>query len=205
MSDSSKKLLDIHILGEQGRRLVSTSLAKNHNSISDKLKQEPNDWPQALLAIGTFGNNRLKEEPQKDDHPQNLHCSDDLTDFTVEEVNKLQQELTKLLIHKSKSRSSTGAGIVEEGRVNPPLNRFRNWPSSLEVDRTASAKFESLEDESNGDLSPNTTIVLPKLKNMLLGDHNVKKKKPISFLLKKIFVRGNDFTPAPRRKNPFHA
>ncbi|XP_042465983.1 protein LAZY 4-like, partial [Zingiber officinale] len=185
-------------------KLVSTYLSSD-NSISDKLKQEPNDWPQALLAIGTFGNNRLKEEPQKDDHPQNLHCSDDLTDFTVEEVNKLQQELTKLLIHKSKSRSSTGAGIVEEGRVNPPLNRFRNWPSSLEVDRTASAKFESLEDESNGDLSPNTTIVLPKLKNMLLGDHNVKKKKPISFLLKKIFVRGNDFTPAPRRKNPFHA
>ncbi|WOL03905.1 hypothetical protein Cni_G12625 [Canna indica] len=166
------------------------------------LKEEFNDWPQALLAIGTFGNNELKEEqPLGDDHPQNLDSSEDLSDFTIEEVNKLQKELKRLLTLKSKSKSS-GSEIGEEDRANLPLNRFLNCPSSLEVDRIASTKFECLGNENNGDLSPNTKIILNKVKDLLLGNRNAIKKKSISFLLKKIFVCSGGFAPAPSLRDP---
>ncbi|XP_074586270.1 protein NEGATIVE GRAVITROPIC RESPONSE OF ROOTS-like [Curcuma longa] len=187
--------------GRREKRFDAGTCSAHYNSMPDDLKEQ-NGIPHALLAIGTFGDNELKEEPQQDDQPQNLDSLDKLSNFTIEDANKLQKELKKLFSHKSKSKASVGLGMTEEDRANLPLNRFLNCPSSLEVDRTVSAKFESLESENSGDLSPITKLILYKLKDVLLGNHNAIKKKSIPFLLKKMFMCGSGFTPAPSLRDP---
>ncbi|CAL9081942.1 unnamed protein product, partial [Musa textilis] len=159
---------------------------------------EHSEWPQALLAIGTFGIKDMKQDPQI---AENLDASEDLPDFTAEEVNTLQKELAKLLSRKPKCRTS-GSEIAEEeeeeeGRANLPLNRFLNCPSSLEVDRTTSLKLDS-----HGDLSPYTKVILSKAKDALLGNRNAIKKKSLSFLLKKICVCGSGFESPPSFRDP---
>jgi hypothetical protein len=74
----------------------------------------------------------------------------DLPDFTVEEVKKLQDALAKLL-RRAKSKSSGRRSAVSEDM--PPLDRFLNCPSSLEVDRRAQTNKHA---EGDGDLSPDT-------------------------------------------------
>ncbi|XP_064964126.1 protein DEEPER ROOTING 1-like [Musa acuminata AAA Group] len=177
------------------------SLFKDRTMCSPKCASAPgnerSEWPQALLAIGTFGINDMKQDPQI---AENLDASEDLLDFTAEEVNTLQKELAKLLSRKPKC-STSGSEIAEEeeeeGRANLPLNRFLNCPSSLEVDRTTSLKLDN-----NGDLSPYTKIILSKVKDALQGNRNAIKKKSLSFLLKKICVCGSGFESPPSFRDP---
>ncbi|URD90876.1 hypothetical protein MUK42_27328 [Musa troglodytarum] len=177
------------------------SSSAHYPSMPSSQKEELNDWPQALLSIGTLGNSEMKEEPRRDEHSQILDSSEDLSNFTIEEVSNLQRELKKLLSLKSKTKSA-GSEFGEEDRAKLPLNRFLNCPSSLEVDRIASAKLEHLDNDNNGDLSPNTKIILSKLKEVLLGNRNAIKKKSISFLLKRMLVCGGGFAPAPGIRDP---
>lgn len=201
---SQQQMIITLISGSKNSALLNENwfqLCSLDASMSGNQKEEPNDWPQALLTIGTLGNNDLKEESQRVEYSQDLDSSQDLSDFTIEEVNKLQKELKKLLTRKSKLKSS-GSEIGEEDRANLPLNRFLNCPSSLEVDRTANTKYECSENENNGDLSPNTKIILSKLRDALSGNRNAIKKKSITFLLKKVFVCGGGFAPAPSSRDP---
>ncbi|KAK9274878.1 hypothetical protein L1049_022132 [Liquidambar formosana] len=122
--------------GKQGIKKAST-ISANHHMLQEPRKEEFSDWPQGLLAIGTFGNNDLKEDPERHNLQGNSSSSQDhLQDLTPEEVVKLQKEL-KLLLHKQNEYSST----AESATHNLPLDKFLNCPSSLEVDRTNSDAF----------------------------------------------------------------
>ena len=61
--------------------------------------------------------NILREDPSS---------SEEIADFTPEEIGKLKKELTKLLRQKP--------NIVEKEIAELPLDRFLNCPSSLEVE-----------------------------------------------------------------------
>ncbi|KAF8406828.1 hypothetical protein HHK36_005949 [Tetracentron sinense] len=100
--------------------------------VQEPRKEEFSDWPHGLLAIGTFGNNDLKEDSERHELQENLSSPEDQIDFTAEEVGKIQEELTKLY------------------RVN----------------------------------------------------HNAIRKRSLSFLLKKMFVCGSGFAPAPSLRDP---
>lgn len=155
-------------------------------------KEEFEDWPQALLAIGTLGNRDIKEEPQRYESSENLQASEDLPDFTMEEMNRFQVELVKLLTRKPNS-STSAPEIAEADRANLQLNWFVNHPSSLEVDR----KLENL-----GDLSPSTKIILSEVRDALLSNRTAIKKESLSFLFKKMFVCGGGFAPPRNLKDP---
>ncbi|XP_010939894.1 protein NEGATIVE GRAVITROPIC RESPONSE OF ROOTS [Elaeis guineensis] len=185
---------------EKHRSDVGSSSAR-HTSMQDACKEEFSDWPQVLLSIGTFGNKELKEDPQRHEPSENLDSSQNLPDFTSEEVRKLQKELIKLLSGKSKA-GTNGLEVGEEERANLPLNRFLNCPSSLEVDRTASLRLHDDLDNNNGDLSPTTKIILKKAKDLLFDNGDAIKKKSLTFLLKKIFVCRSGFSPAPSLRDP---
>ncbi|XP_072990297.1 protein NEGATIVE GRAVITROPIC RESPONSE OF ROOTS-like [Typha latifolia] len=166
--------------------------------IPDVGKEELNNLPHPLLSIGTFGNKNLKEEPQRHE------SSEDLPDFTLEEVRKLQEELTKLLRRKSKSsshKSETGGG---EEKASLPLDRFLNCPSSLEVDRTAGPKCSGDvdTDDNGGEFSPNTKIILCKARDLIASNRSAIKQKSLKFLLKKMFVCSGGFAPSPSLKDP---
>ncbi|ANM60057.1 hypothetical protein AT1G72490 [Arabidopsis thaliana] len=184
----------------------------------DHPREEFNDWPHGLLAIGTFGNKKqtpqtldqevIQEETvsnlhvegrQAQDTDQELSSSDDLEeDFTPEEVGKLQKELTKLLTRRSKKRKSD----VNRELANLPLDRFLNCPSSLEVDRRIS---NALCDEKEEDIERTISVILGRCKAISTESKNKTKKNKrdlsktsVSHLLKKMFVCTEGFSPVPR-------
>jgi hypothetical protein len=163
----------------------------------DHVKPEPreefSDWPHGLLAIGTFGNNNLKENP--DHRSQSIQeepssSEEILENFTPEEVGKLHKELTKLLTRKPN---------IEKEIADLPLDRFLNCPSSLEVDRrTSNALCSDPDDHKDEDIEKTISVILGRCKD-ICADNNKKAigKKSISFLLKKMFVCRSGFAPAP--------
>ncbi|XP_027353079.1 uncharacterized protein LOC113863634 [Abrus precatorius] len=155
-------------------------------------REEFSDWPQGLLAIGTFGNNKeIKEKAEKHISKEDPSSSEEIADFTPEEIGKLQKELTKLLRQKPN---------VEKEIAELPLDRFLNCPSSLEVDRRISDALctDSEEKEEDEDIEKTLSVILSKFKE-ICADNSKKAigKKSISFLLKKMFVCRSGFTPSP--------
>ncbi|KAL0429939.1 UNVERIFIED_CONTAM: hypothetical protein Sradi_0619900 [Sesamum radiatum] len=101
--------------------------------------------------------------------PQEEQCSSpDFSEFTAEEVGKLQKELTKLL------RRKPAASKPEEPMADLPLDRFLNCPSSLEVDRTVSDRFStySVDDKDEEEIDRTIRIILGRCKDVC-----EKKKK----------------------------
>lgn len=148
-------------------------------SIPD-VRKELGNCLHTLLAIGTLG------DPQR--HEPYLDTSEDLPCFTIEEAKELQKELAKLLTRKLNS-SAHGSEIAKDDRAN----RFLGRSLRLEVDKATSFRLENSEDVNHGDLSPDTRIILHKLKDALSCNDSAIKKESLSFLLKKMFVCGRGF------------
>ncbi|XP_031262152.1 uncharacterized protein LOC116120336 [Pistacia vera] len=181
-----------------------------------RMKQEPreefSDWPHGLLAIGTFGNNELKENKNNNNQEiQNIEedepsSSMDLQDFTPEEIGKFEKELTKLLRRKPSSDNNEKEKEKEKEKeiniANLPLDRFLNCPSSLEVDRRISNALccepDDHEDIKDEDIDRTISVILGRCKD-IRADNSKKAlgKKSISFLLKKMFVCRSGFAPQP--------
>ncbi|CAN0877917.1 Protein DEEPER ROOTING 1, partial [Linum grandiflorum] len=183
-------------------------------------REEFNDWPHGLLAIGTFGNtdnnnNTNNDEIQRvadveedsndtlEDHDLTASVPDDLQGFTPEEIGNLQKELTKLLTRKPNQDKE------KEFIANLPLDRFLNCPSSLEVDRRLSTGVASScslddqsikEEEADVDIEKTISVILGRCKDIQAKkkkDNKAIGKKSISFLLKKMFVCSSGFGPQP--------
>ncbi|XP_076890388.1 protein DEEPER ROOTING 1-like [Bidens hawaiensis] len=172
-------------IGGQGKN-------KNAASSAHQIKQEPqkeefSDWPHGLLKIGTFGNNDL---PIENEEIQETQVTD-LSEFTTEEIGKLQKELTNLLSKK------------QEIPTDLPLDRFLNCPSSLEVDRRLSVKVNSEVNDKEEDIDRTIRAILGRCKDICV-DNNKKSigKKSISLLFKKFFACSNGFPTIPTFRDP---
>lgn len=155
---------------------------------------------EVIIQEETSYNVHVEIEAQDSD--QDLSSSDDLEDFTPEEVGKLQKELTKLLTRRSKKRKSD----VNRELANLPLDRFLNCPSSLEVDRRISNALSRCgdSDEKEEDIERTISVILGRCKAISTESKNKKKKSKrelsknsVSYLLKKMFVCTEGFSPAP--------
>ncbi|XP_043706916.1 protein DEEPER ROOTING 1-like [Telopea speciosissima] len=190
--------------GRAGSSNKPSGVSVNHQIRQEPPNEEFSDWPHGLLAIGTFGNNNLKEESESDNTQEDPSSSLELLeDFTPEEVGKLQKELTKLLSRKPVSNNESES--TGESSNNLPLDKFLNCPSSLEVDRTNCTKFcDDLDDKDlpyQEHITSTTTVVLSKDKGTCLDSNtnnaNAIKKRSVTFLLKKMFACRSGFAPAP--------
>ncbi|KAI4355414.1 hypothetical protein L6164_004190 [Bauhinia variegata] len=173
---------------KQENRKQNTYTATYH--AKPEPREEFSDWPDSLLSIGTFGNNNEITENQS--IQEDPSSSEEIVDFTPEEIGKLQKELTKLL------RKNPN---VEREISELPLDRFLNCPSSLEVDRRISSALCSDSGDKEEDIEKTLRVILGKCKDICA--ENGKKairKKSISFLLKKMFVCRSGFAvpPSPR-------
>ncbi|XP_019095327.1 PREDICTED: uncharacterized protein LOC104775850, partial [Camelina sativa] len=197
----------------------STSSASSHH-VKQEPREEFNDWPNALLAIGTFGttSNRMSENEGKSvvheevetekkcttqaEQEEEPSSSDDLEDFTPEEVGKLQKELMKLLSRTKKRKSDVNRELMK----NLPLDRFLNCPSSLEVDRRISNALSAvvdLSEEKGEDMERTINVILGRCKEISIESKKNNKKRDISktsasYLFKKIFVCADGFSTAPK-------
>ncbi|XP_019461056.1 PREDICTED: uncharacterized protein LOC109360545 [Lupinus angustifolius] len=177
--------------GKQDNRKPNTYTSNSYHA-----KQEPQeefrDRTHGLLVIGTFGNsNEIKEilDNQKNTE-EDPSTSEEIADFTPEEIVKLQKELTKLLRKKPN---------VEKEISELPLDRFLNCPSSLEVDRRISNALCNDSGDKEEDIEKTLSLILGKCKDICVADNKKKAigKKSISFLLKKMFVCKSGFAPTP--------
>ncbi|KAK4726470.1 hypothetical protein R3W88_031387 [Solanum pinnatisectum] len=197
--------------GQGSRRSNAIPITTNH------INEEFKDWPDSLLAIGTFGNRSsdLKEESKLDvkkdiEDDDQTSSSPALAEFTPEEFEKLQKELTKLLSRKPSPITSKSEFFeIKNNAVNDdddilPLDRFLNCPSSLEVDRRInSSRFSSSNYSDEEEIDRTIRVIIGRCKDVCSKKKSIGKKS-ISFLLKKIFVCTNGgFAPAPSLRDTF--
>ncbi|CAM0873367.1 unnamed protein product [Alopecurus aequalis] len=172
--------------------------AEKHLTDEQQQWRSQQDQTAGFFSIGTFGN--VIDEPAEEDHTTSTH---DLPEFTIEEAEKLQDALAKLL---RRAKSKSGAHGADDG-LGLPLDRFLNCPSSLEVDRRVLQERDEGDDvEGGGDLSPNTRIILSMAKDLLVNTGNSRgssiKNRSFKFLLRKMFVCDGGFAPSPSLKDP---
>ncbi|CAI9280918.1 unnamed protein product [Lactuca saligna] len=182
--------------GGQEHKKSNTATSTTLHVKQDTQKEEFKDWPHGLLAIGTFGNNDISTENEEieDNTKVTASSSPDLSDFTPEEIGKLQNELTKLL---SKKPAANKQGEIT---ADLPLDRFLNCPSSLEVDRRLSTTVITNQDDKEEDIDRTIRVILGRCKDICMENSKKaigKKPKSISFLLKKIFVCSSGLPPMP--------
>ncbi|GER53596.1 inter-alpha-trypsin inhibitor heavy chain, partial [Striga asiatica] len=159
--------------------------------LTEPPKDEFSDWPHGLLTIGTFGNTTELRNKQENRVNQNcseienvpqeeLQCSSpDFSEFTAEEVGKLEKELKRLLNKKQSSKSA-------EDQINAdlPLDRFLNCPSSLD-NRTISNRFSTYSDgKDEEEIERTIRIILGRCKDVCEKKKNKTiGKKSLTFLL----------------------
>ncbi|XP_040382267.1 protein NEGATIVE GRAVITROPIC RESPONSE OF ROOTS [Oryza brachyantha] len=201
---------------------AAAAVSSSARSRGESCRQEARDqekiagdcWPvggaHGLLSIGTLGNESPPPAAE-----EAASAAQDVADFTIEEVKKLQEALNKLLRRaksKSSSRGSTADHDDDQLRAGGaasllPLDRFLNCPSSLEVDRRISLRHAAADGGQNGEFSPDTQIILSKARDLLVNTNATTtiKQKSFKFLLKKMFVCRGGFSspsPAPSLKDP---
>ncbi|KAL6560008.1 hypothetical protein OROGR_005125 [Orobanche gracilis] len=189
--------------GEGAKRPNAVPATTNHNKNKEPPNQEFSDWPHGLLAIGTLGNTGLKKNKQEFrveqiseiEIPQELQCSSpDFSEFTADEVGKLQKELKNLLTKKP-------AELPTPITADLPLDRFLNCPSSLEVERMISNRFSTYSDEEEIDRA--IRIILGRCKDVCEKKNKTLGRKSLSFLVKKMFACTSGFAPTPSLRDTF--
>ncbi|KAF8106063.1 hypothetical protein N665_0147s0021 [Sinapis alba] len=192
---------------------TSTSSASSHH-VKQDAREEFSDWPQALLAIGTFGStsNSVSQSESKNVHEEiepekksispseqeeEPSSSDDIDDFTPEEAKKLQKELMKILSRTKKRKSDVNRELMK----NLPLDRFLNCPSSLDVERRISNALCAVVDssEESDDMERTINVILGRCKEISIESKKKTdiSKASVSYLFKKIFVCADGFSTSP--------
>ncbi|KAL3632082.1 hypothetical protein CASFOL_025066 [Castilleja foliolosa] len=164
--------------------------ATNHSDHTKKLeshKEEFSDWPQGLLTIGTFGNtdnnlpNKRVIQTERDSETEVPRCSSpDFSEFTDEEVVKLEKELKKLLNEKKASKE------------------LLNCPYSLETDCSISNGLITFSD--NEEIDRAIRIILGRCKDVCQKKKRTFGKKSLTFLAKKFW---SGFAPSPSWRDTF--
>ncbi|XP_039124347.1 protein NEGATIVE GRAVITROPIC RESPONSE OF ROOTS isoform X3 [Dioscorea cayenensis subsp. rotundata] len=196
--------------GKQHKKTLNNPVNFSSSFHYDR-KEEFSDWPQALLAIGTFGTNGFKENQERcsssegdskeddtltiDSSKNSASSSLELLDFTVDDASNLQKELTKLYTLQPKSSKLDGSNL--------PLNRFLNCPLSLELDTVAydhdhnHDHLSNINAEEESYLSPKSKIILSKARDILTDNRKGIKRRSIKFLLMKLFACQRGLPPIP--------
>lgn len=138
-------------------------------------KEEFSDWPNGLLAIGTFGNNNLKHSDKLQDEDDQ-----DKTTTTAQDLEEVDRELRLLLNndHISVDSSFSGENENENLSVDQLLDRLRDGDAGLK--RNSSSVVERGRKDMKSD----------KRKRGI-------GKKSLCFLMKKILLCGGGFVAPP--------
>uniref|UniRef100_A0ACD5Y1M7 Uncharacterized protein n=1 Tax=Avena sativa TaxID=4498 RepID=A0ACD5Y1M7_AVESA len=90
---------------QEASRIASSSSGPSRANVSECRNDEFSDWPQSLLAIGTFGNKQIEEEAQVQNPFEDGQSKQDAVKFTEEEVDKIQKEFEMILASKDQTET----------------------------------------------------------------------------------------------------
>ncbi|KAL7152347.1 hypothetical protein ABFS83_04G091000 [Erythranthe nasuta] len=168
----------------------------DHQVTSKKKLIEPSkqEFNGLMLSIGTFGNKHdIVDQPSS--------SPDNFSEFTSEEIVKLEKELTKLLTRKTD---------YDRFNFHLPLDRFLNSPSSLlatsDTSFSTTSYSDDKEEEEDDEIIDRTVrIILGRCKELSRNKKSIiGKKSSLSFLVKKMFLCTGGFAAAaPRFRDSF--
>nr|CAB3453500.1 unnamed protein product [Digitaria exilis] len=165
---------------QEPRRSAATSTAPYRSNVSECRNDEFSDWPQSLLAIGTFGNKQIEEEAQSSSG--NVQSVQDSVKFTEEEVDNIRKEFEVLL----------------EGNDQAKVQ------SSNADEQVASQKRVDEDDkEKHQDQLMNKEIIISKAKEIVGKKGGKIKPRSIASLLRFFLCKGGFTTPIPEPRNSF--
>ncbi|GAB4838063.1 hypothetical protein Ancab_027593 [Ancistrocladus abbreviatus] len=186
------------INGRQGSKAANLRPTINYPSKGHE-REEFSDWPHGFLAIGTFGNEALKEDPKG----HNLHdASSPTQEFTPEEFGQLQKELN--LLFSQENISVKPIPYTDEEHCDPPVGKFLHCSPNSQADkRCGQMSCSDTNQEESDHLQNSISVIQNKGKDVCLNTTgNAIGKKSLSFLLKQMFVCRSGFAPAPSYKDP---
>ncbi|XP_057419028.1 protein NEGATIVE GRAVITROPIC RESPONSE OF ROOTS-like [Lotus japonicus] len=166
--------------------------------LHETCKQEFNDWPQALLVIGTLGNDNLKGD--LDHHSSNTSTSQDSSqdDDCVQEFITLDaagnhDQNNELNIYFREQLVVESNGVITEQKEDniDKKQRLNSQHSSLQVEGKETETFSDGDNSSKaGNFYPNSSVI-----RCLDKSASVNGRKSLVFLLKKMFVCRSGFPP----------
>lgn len=163
--------------------------------LNEPCKQEFSDWPQALLAIGTFGINNLKEDSGNktnttaEDSSSFQDCEQE--EVTVE-VGHLQNDLNIYFLGHVESNLAS----EQEENPNDLIKKHLNTEHS-------SLELEGRKENETFNFYPSSNLVYSRGKDHCLDKNkSAVDKKSLFSLLKKMLVCRSGFQPTPFFKDP---
>ncbi|EMS54923.1 hypothetical protein TRIUR3_20000 [Triticum urartu] len=90
---------------QEASRFPASSSGPSRSNMPDCRNDEFSDWPQSLLAIGTFGNKQIEEVAQVQDTSEDGQSMQDAIKFTEEEVDRIQKEFAMILASKDQAEA----------------------------------------------------------------------------------------------------
>ncbi|KAK3133427.1 hypothetical protein QOZ80_6AG0536400 [Eleusine coracana subsp. coracana] len=167
--------------GKQESRRSANSSAPYRANVPECRNDEFSDWPQSLLAIGTFGNKHIEEVAQSSSG--NAQTTQDSVKFTEEEVDNIRKEFEVLL---QDNDPAEGHGSCEDKQV-------------------ASQKHVGEDNnEKRREQLINKEIIISKAKEIVGKKGSTVKPRSVASLLR-LFVRKGGFAPTvpePRNSLP---
>lgn len=90
---------------QEASRFPASSSGPSRANVSDCRNDEFSDWPESLLAIGTFGNKQIEEVAQEQNSSEDGQSMQEAAKFTEEEVDKIQKEFAMILASKDQTKT----------------------------------------------------------------------------------------------------
>ncbi|VAI32487.1 unnamed protein product [Triticum turgidum subsp. durum] len=166
---------------QEASRFPASSSGPSRSKVPDCRNDEFSDWPQSLLAIGTFGNKQIEEVAQVQDASEDGQSMQDAIKFTEEEVDKIQKEFAMILASKDQTETH----------------------DPHDDDQVASHKNvdESINEKHRDQLF--NKIVISKAKDSPGKKASTLKPRSVASLLKLLMPKGGFASAVPDPRNSF--
>ncbi|XP_037437969.1 uncharacterized protein LOC119305586 isoform X1 [Triticum dicoccoides] len=166
---------------QEASRFPASSSGPSRSKVPDCRNDEFSDWPQSLLAIGTFGNKQIEEVAQVQDASEDGQSMQDAIKFTEEEVDKIQKEFAMILASKDQTETH----------------------DPHDDDQVASHKNvdESINEKHRDQLF--NKIVISKAKDSPGKKASTLKPRSVASLLKLLMRKGGFASAVPDPRNSF--
>lgn len=172
-----------------GKQEPKRSAAHYRGNVSECRNDEFSDWPQSLLAIGTFGNRQLEEEVVETSSG-NVQAAQDPAKFTEEEeADSIRRELEVLLLQGN----NNNGGQAEAQGSRGDERRQVAWK---EHDGECSKEKQPTSGEMVTSKARAREMVAGKKRSTL-------KPRSVASLLRLLACKGGFATPVLEPRSPF--
>lgn len=181
---------------QEASRFPASSSGPSRANVPDCRNDEFSDWPQSLLAIGTFGNKQIEEVAQVQTPSEDGQSMQDAIKFTEEEVDRIQKEFAMILASKDQAEAHDSMILASKDQTEAHDSHNDDQVTSHEnVDRSIN--------EKHMDQLMNKKMVISKAKDSLGKKASAPKPRSVASLLKLLMCKGGFASAVPHPRSSF--